>query len=854
MEHVRYTSDGRIGRRTRALALCLAAWGLGRSVSAETVYSIRDGVLFIRADTPAKRSTDVSVGVAPSYSTNTRDDVVYWTDPAGRLLEARRVPKGTAYTSLTFEYSALNGDYRLEVAGDSYRYYTVTVDNSIAVMQEPAKGHWYQRTPNASPAWKYHFNVTGPFTVGAVADDDQPQYHPCVVDIYDNTGALAGSIDTFDADGDGSDRVAIGLAPAYCEFTSEDVAGKEGIWYLQPTANRRVGMWLDGMDNLLSSSSDPVRHFVPELLPTETIEFTVGQPDGWAPLVGGFYVYDPSLAHWVEFFKLQSLHVYEDMNYREPVNDNADPDDTDPAMFNITPAKYRLKDIMVDSSLGGHNGPGDAANAVQASVVFQPSAAWLSSNGRTLDHYDDGGGGPHLDVKEYRECIVEYVRQLADPSVPPYYNLAPDYLALQDEPNFNMPQHAQQFDESDWLIAQTEIANALRSVPGAEDMKVVGPMTSQFWDGHEFNGQPAVGIEWSETVYAADPEIADAVCFDFWQQRSAYGRELSFVLGKANELLDTYDPGEDDWIVINQMNMSWGGTSSVYDVTTGAGSLWWAAQVCHAARADRNALMHFFTVAHDYHQKGLLNAAGQPNPWGYATRFIQASKQEWSLSLTDDGYGVEVDGMVTYDPRQRILNVFFVNKVARTANVRLNLTVLPDAFCYRCLDVTAYRLDADGSVLSADAPVSTYVTSAAELEIELAPEQLYSAFITGDGPYEGIQPAWFANCELAEQQDEDSNANGFSDEEETKWGGVPGHYNPTDPIASPAPFVCDCVPPDCDCDDDVDLGDLADFEACLWGPGNEPGPGCACFDLDIDGDVDLIEFVDFQRAFTGPQP
>jgi hypothetical protein len=58
------------------------------------------------------------------------------------------------------------------------------------------------------------------------------------------------------------------------------------------------------------------------------------------------------------------------------------------------------------------------------------------------------------------------------------------------------------------------------------------------------------------------------------------------------------------------------------------------------------------------------------------------------------------------------------------------------------------------------------------------------------------------------------------------------------------------APGDCDYDGDVDLGDFADFAACLLGPGGGLGPDCTCFDLDDSGDVDLADFAAFQEVFT----
>ena len=58
-------------------------------------------------------------------------------------------------------------------------------------------------------------------------------------------------------------------------------------------------------------------------------------------------------------------------------------------------------------------------------------------------------------------------------------------------------------------------------------------------------------------------------------------------------------------------------------------------------------------------------------------------------------------------------------------------------------------------------------------------------------------------------------------------------------------------PGDCDQDGDVDLGDFADFQACLGGPGGGLGIGCECFDFDFNGDVDTRDFAEFQVLLPG---
>jgi hypothetical protein len=59
------------------------------------------------------------------------------------------------------------------------------------------------------------------------------------------------------------------------------------------------------------------------------------------------------------------------------------------------------------------------------------------------------------------------------------------------------------------------------------------------------------------------------------------------------------------------------------------------------------------------------------------------------------------------------------------------------------------------------------------------------------------------------------------------------------------------VPPDFECDGDVDADDLAHFEACATGPA-VPQTDAACLDADFnhDGDVDQADFAVLQRCWT----
>jgi hypothetical protein len=79
-----------------------------------------------------------------------------------------------------------------------------------------------------------------------------------------------------------------------------------------------------------------------------------------------------------------------------------------------------------------------------------------------------------------------------------------------------------------------------------------------------------------------------------------------------------------------------------------------------------------------------------------------------------------------------------------------------------------------------------------------------------------------------------------------------------DPQCATAPCCagkCHSPPQDIDGDEDVDLADFGEFQACFNSP-NRPYAqvrlACRCMDADADHDVDLADFLAFQASFNGP--
>lgn len=88
-------------------------------------------------------------------------------------------------------------------------------------------------------------------------------------------------------------------------------------------------------------------------------------------------------------------------------------------------------------------------------------------------------------------------------------------------------------------------------------------------------------------------------------------------------------------------------------------------------------------------------------------------------------------------------------------------------------------------------------------------------------------------------------------------GTIVVHSNdPTTPdVSLPVTLVCPCVPPDFDCDHDVDLTDFMFLQTCFNGPSRPPAvliPACLLADFDHDGDIDMSDFSAFLACFNGP--
>lgn len=65
-------------------------------------------------------------------------------------------------------------------------------------------------------------------------------------------------------------------------------------------------------------------------------------------------------------------------------------------------------------------------------------------------------------------------------------------------------------------------------------------------------------------------------------------------------------------------------------------------------------------------------------------------------------------------------------------------------------------------------------------------------------------------------------------------------------------FWFEIAPGDCTQDGGVEIYDFANFNDCMAGPDADHGSTrCNCLDIDADGDVDLVDMAEFQATFIG---
>ncbi|MND99615.1 hypothetical protein D3C80_920040 [compost metagenome] len=427
--------------------------------------------------------------------------------------------------------------------------------------------------------------------------------------------------------GDGS-KVALALKPyrAYWQFdqVALPVAATDQTWRLQLQGSGKAAFWLDGTANLFAQRPE---HLQPLRQDQGRTELNLhAEVLGPTPRLGVAlpYVLPPPASHAVlDALKPRAAGYYSAVDilatqphyedaFRRFYRDRAGID-TD---ITLLAASGRKADLLADA---------------QSSAGLN---AWLAATVAL------GGKGLH-------------------------------YLSFADEPNYNYRDYATYKRFFDAMERQ------VRNYPGAREagVRIAMPASSRLVNG-PFTPQGAQhrGIDWARRMLEESAPQIDALAWHEWMIRDLLAtRVYRDNVRRAADVVGRKDNGRPSKaLLLDQTNISSGGTVSPYEQETHYASLWWASVAINCSQDGLLDMLNWFQAADDpHHRKGMISLPGpdryELKPVGLAQQFIQAHWLDQVQRLDNSAF--EVDALAMSRQQQR--SVLGVNKGIRLQQISL---------------------------------------------------------------------------------------------------------------------------------------------------------------------------------------
>ncbi|MND24703.1 hypothetical protein D3C80_151240 [compost metagenome] len=245
------------------------------------------------------------------------------------------------------------------------------------------------------------------------------------------------------------------------------------------------------------------------------------------------------------------------------------------------------------------------------------------------------------------------------------------YLSFADEPNYNYRDYATYkrfFDAMDRQV---------RAYPGAREagVRIAMPASSRLVNGPFIpQGDQRRGINWARRMLAESAPQIDALAWHEWMIRDLLAtRVYRDNVRRAAEVVGLQANGRPrKALLLDQTNISSGGSVSPYEQETHFAALWWASVAINSAQDGLLDMINWFQAADDPdHLKGMIRLPG-PNrfelkPVGLAQQFMQAHWLDQVQRLDNSAF--EVDALAMARDQQR--SVLGVNKGERLQQVSL---------------------------------------------------------------------------------------------------------------------------------------------------------------------------------------
>ncbi len=593
---------------------CLLLLSSCSNLIAQTIPNMRDGVVYLRkGDLMKDEVVTVKLAWSNAWIADSQEDHVFLQAPNGDLLKTVKVNSATKNNSAIFKLNE-PGDYRVEVAGASFRNFTLSTHSALPMVFEPAKIHKSIALPRsgrmffsvrahqqASFSAKRYGNLSD-FTLSSVTDDRRYQLKLKKHRHYweHDTAVIPQSI-------------------------------RDEIYQVSWSGDGKVSFWLDGVPNLFSTKKSGL--FEPHLSEgkasiqiTDTIVGPVPSVGAAFPFVNPPEVTWPAIRSW----NVEAANYY---FFADDLKDN----------------KHR--DIAF-------------LETYEQQLGIRKSNSILANTGR------DSVLKP---TKDHRSLIIDYLESRHKRGL-----LNDNYVAFADEPNLNYSSYdefetyfgylAAAIKNSDNpYVAQTKLAVPQSSRflqgptrDGAADRKGIvwaEKLIQQY-------GQWIDGISWHEWLVRDlidTPRYHEAVV-----QANLLARKYQDRLGK--------DPA----LIIGQTNVSSGASLSPYEQETFFAALWWTSVVIQSSQAGKLDQIMWFKAADDpIYKKGMIrvNAKGvEHKPVSHAMHFITENMLPWVLEIKNKH--PELDMLATLSKDKKRVSLLGVNKGKRAIKMNAVLPFL----------------------------------------------------------------------------------------------------------------------------------------------------------------------------------
>jgi hypothetical protein len=254
----------------------------------------------------------------------------------------------------------------------------------------------------------------------------------------------------------------------------------------------------------------------------------------------------------------------------------------------------------------------------------------------------DGLGDPLVRNREQAEFNEWFVTNEVDE------DRGSTEYAILDEPNLKGVPPA------DFAEEFARVAGRVHDHP---DPRVAGarygaPESTGFLTGPVVDGVPLTGADYLREILPIVDADLDQVTFHYWNHRDmVHTGWIRTNIEEAIDILATHDADGDpnEPILVTQLNVGSGASSTWYEHATHDGALWWAGIVLAAQSTGRCGGLFWFTATSDGPlNKGLMwdeSRDWELKPVGYATRSLAQGLLDRVLETT--GSTVELDALVT---------------------------------------------------------------------------------------------------------------------------------------------------------------------------------------------------------------